>query len=58
MKYDNNENNASISSWKTINIENDINEFKNNVNKFTLERIEEGVCGKKYKLKLQDKCFF
>ena len=58
MKYDNNEDNASISSWKTINIENDINEFKNNVNKFTLERIEEGVCGKKYKLKLQDKCFF
>ena len=39
MKYDNNEDNASISSWKTINIENDINEFKNNVNKFTLEEI-------------------
>ena len=36
----------------------DADEFKNNVNQFTLEEITTGDCGKKYKLKLQDKCFF
>ena len=48
----------SISSWKTEDMNSDVDEFKNNVNKFTLEPIEKGFCGKKFKLKLQDKCFF
>ena len=50
--------NMSISSWKTEDMNSDVDEFKNNVNKFTLEPIEKGFCGKKFKLKLQDKCFF
>ena len=50
--------NISISSWKTEDMNSDADEFKNNVNQFTLEQIEEGACGEKYKLKLQDKCFF
>lgn len=33
--------NMSISSWKTEDMNSDVDEFKNNVNKFTLEPIEE-----------------
>ena len=50
--------NMSISSWKTEDMNSDADEFKNNVNQFTLEEITIGACGEKYKLKLQDKCFF
>ena len=47
----------SISSWKTEDMNSDADEFKNNVNQFTLDEITTGACGEKYKLKLQDKCF-
>ena len=39
MEQDNNQNNISISSWKTIDIEINVNEFKNNCNNLKEENI-------------------